>query len=221
MKIIFYIVIFLFSSNITAQSIYLNSKKTSFSLSPGVATNKNALVYGISSSATLKGTTNFAISYGKSKIHNTDNDEPKTFTGQSLQIYIGFMIANELDEMNKIGIEFGFVGQNNWNEYGIPTANLFGINLGLSKRVHDEESHKLKHVLKLGINAFPIVLIQENNNYAGTNKHIVGESFAVFNPSIAFVFDMSKTSKLVLEPMISFDTENTPAVFSITAHLVL
>ena len=81
-----------------AQSVYLNSKKTSFSLSPGVATNKNALVYGISSSATLKGTTNFVISYGKANIPNTDNDEPKTFTGQSLQIYIGFMLANEWDE---------------------------------------------------------------------------------------------------------------------------
>lgn len=192
MKIIFYLVIFLLTSNVTAQPIYLNSKKTSFSLSSEIASNRDALGYGISTSATLNGTTNFMISYGKAKIFNFDDDESNTLIGQSLQIYIGFMVANELDEMNKFGFEFGCVGQNNWYEFGIPTANLFGINLGLSKRVYDEESLKLKHVFKLDINAFPIVLIQGNNNYTGTNRHTVGESFAVFNPSIAFIFDMSK-----------------------------
>ena len=203
-----------------AQSIFQESHRTSFSSSFSSLIDNDSHGVALSAAITLNAKSNFIVSYSTIRI-NTNNLDTNKLTGRSLGFYTGFMALNELNKIDKFGFEFGLIQQTIWYEFGIPTTNLFGINLGLSKRVHDEESHKLKHVFKLGINAFPIVLIQDKNDYSGINKHIVGESFAVFNPSIAFVFDMSKTSKLVLEPMISFNTENTPVMFSITAHLVL
>ncbi len=213
--------IFLFYLNPSrAQSIFQESHRTSFSSSFSSLIDNDSQGAALSAAITLNAKSNFIVSYSTIRINTNDFDTNK-LTGRSLDFYTGFMVLNELNKIDKFGFEFGLIQQTIWYEFGIPTTNLFGVNLGLSKRVNDEESYKLKHVFKLGLNAFPIVLIQDKNDYSGINKHIVGESFAVFNPSIAFVFDMSKASKLVIEPMISFNTENTPVMFSITAHLVL
>ena len=43
------------------------------------------------------------------------------------------MVLNELNKIDKFGFEFGLIQQTIWYEFGIPTTNLFGVNLGLSK----------------------------------------------------------------------------------------
>ena len=218
-KITFYLFTFFFTSNVFAQSVYLNSKKTCFSVSSAVAVNKNALGYGISTSSTLKGTTNFVISYGRAHINNTYDDESNTLTGQSLQIYIGFMVANELDKMHKFGIEFGFVGLNNWygNYNEINGISSYGVVLELSKKITQEFKNSML-IPKLRINANPIEIIKVDSYWRGESASIVGESFIVISTSLAYVNYLDSGNFFVLEPSLGFDISDfeTPS-FGLTS----
>ena len=207
-----------FTQTGVAQSVYLDTLKTTVSVAGSFANSDEINAFGAGLALTLGGNFNMGLTLLNSTgfVEDIDSD----VQGNGWAAFGSIHLSNEL-KGNAFGTQLGWIYEKTTLEEKSgddkTESRAFGVGLILSKRIHEEPSTPVFVIMQGSVFFFPVYEL--STDYDNDNFYIDQFVSGSFSPSI--VIETSSSFKFIIEPSIGYNFTHSLVSFGISLSGIL